>query len=202
MKNLSLILNALLIIAVGYLYIQEFTDDDDATEPSELTSISSGRLAYVNSDSLLAHYNYYEEVANALQEKRQSMEAEFTQRAQALQKQFDDYQRTYLNMTVPQARAVEEDLMNKRQELGAYQENITQQLMQEEAAITTNLYEKVSTYLKKYGDDKGLEIVFTYAPGSGLLYANDALDITNDVIAALNDEHQNATVSDQTDSEQ
>jgi len=201
-KNLSLILNALLIIAVGYLYIQEFTDDDDATEPSELTSISSGRLAYVNSDSLLAHYNYYEEVANALQEKRQSMEAEFTQRAQALQKQFDDYQRTYLNMTVPQARAVEEDLMNKRQELGAYQENITQQLMQEEAAITTNLYEKVSTYLKKYGDDKGLEIVFTYAPGSGLLYANDALDITNDVIAALNDEHQNATVSDQTDSEQ
>lgn len=202
MKNLSLILNIILILAVGYLYIEEFTDgDDQEVAAGTSTSVASGKLAYVNSDSLLTHYNYYEEVANTLQEKRATMEKEYTKRAQALQGQMNDYQRTYLNMTVPQARAVEEDLMNKRQELTIYQESITQQLMREEAAITAQLYENVSTYLKKYGDEHGLEIVFTYAPGSGLLYANDGLDITDQVIQALNEEYLKKDSTGGTDAE-
>lgn len=193
MKNLSLILNIVLLLAVGYLYIDEFSEEGELADAnSETTGMVSTKLAYVNSDSLLAHYNYYEEVAKALQEKRSQMEQQYGQRAQALQKQVDDYQRTYLNMTVPQARSVEEDLMNKRQELGMYQESISQELMREEAEITSTLYENLSNYLKKYGDENELEIVFTYAPGSGLLYANDALDITDEVIQALNEQHSNA----------
>ena len=156
---------------------------------SDMAATSGGKLAYVNSDSLLAHYNYYEEVAAALQEKRSSMESDYNRRAQALQGQVDDYQRTYLNMTVPQARAVEEDLMNKRQELAVFQESVRQELMREEAEITTILYENVSKYLKQYGDENGLEIVFTFTPGSGLLYANEALDITDIVIESLNEEY-------------
>lgn len=189
MKNLSLILNIILILAVGYLYFDEFTDDDQESGESTTDVVTSGKLAYVNSDTLLARYNYYEEVAGALEDKRSSMQQQYAKRAQALQGQVNDYQKTYLNMTVPQARAVEEDLMNKRQELAIFQESMTQELMQEEAKITSQLYENVSKYLKQYGDEHGLEIVFTYSPGSGLLYANNALDITDQVIEALNKEH-------------
>lgn len=193
MKNLSLILNIVLILAVGYLYINEFTEGDDyaKTEGTSGPRASTGKLAYVNSDSLLAHYDYYTVVATALQEKRSQMEGDYNQRARALQTQMEDYQRTYLNMTVPQARAIEEDLMNKRQELGIFQESVTQQLLQEEAEITANLYNNVSEYLQQYGDENNLEIVFTYAPGSGLLYANNALDITDIVIEALNENYLN-----------
>lgn len=190
MKNLSLILNIILVLAVGYLYFEEFTDQDDDNDfKAESSEVIAGKLAFVNSDTLLAHYNYYEDVANALQKKRSSLEKQYTRQAQALQGRVDDYQRTYLNMTVPQARAVEEDLMNKRQELAIFQESITQQLMREEAQITNQLYDNLSSYLKKYGDENGLEIVFTYSAGSGLLYANDALDITQEVIDALNEEY-------------
>ena len=126
MKNISLILNIVLFIAVGYLYFQQFTSNEAEIPANNgaATSVSSGKLAYVNSDSLLAHYNYYEEVAKTLQDKRALLEQEYNQRAQALQGQVDDYQKTYLNMTVPQARAVEEDLMGKRQELVVFQESV------------------------------------------------------------------------------
>ena len=200
MKNLSLILNIILIIAVGYLYFDEFSDNDESEGQEVVATLApSGKLAYVNSDSLLANYNYYEEVAQALQEKRSAMEGQFTKRAQALQGQVDDYQRTYLNMTVPQARAVEEDLMNKRQELAMFQESMNQELMREEAEITNQLFDNLSTYLKKYGDENGLEIVFTFTPGSGLLYANEALDITDQVIGALNEEYSNKEAAEEQD---
>lgn len=186
MKNLSISLNIILFIAVGYLYLAEFAEKEEVTKAEALVESAEAKLAYVNSDTLLARYHYYVDVAAKLDEKRQKLQGEYGRKAEALQKQFDDYQRTYLNLTVPQARAVEEDLMQKRQELAQYQEKITQDLMKEEADMTQQLYEKVANYLQDYGKNNELQIVFTYSAGSGLLYANDALDITDKVVQALN----------------
>jgi outer membrane protein len=188
-KNLSLILNAILIVAVGFLYYDEFSDDNDETNESvnqQDTAVENHSIAYVNSDSLLAKYHYYEEVSKQLELKRNKLQQEYTRRAEGLQKQIEDYQRTVSNLTIAQARAVEEDLGRKRQNLLQYQETISQELMKEEAKITQELYDKVSAYLKTYGEENNLQLVLTYSTGSGLLYANDALNITSQVIEGLN----------------
>lgn len=203
MKNLSLILNGILIIAVGFLYFEEFTDsDDDVNDVSEKRDLSTENLtiAYINSDTLLTNYNYYEDVSKKLDTKRLNLQQEYTRRAEGLQKQIEDYQRTVTNLTIAQARAVEEDLGRKRQNLMQYQETISQELMREEAAITQELYEKVATYLKAYGDENNLQVVLTYSAGSGLLYANDALNITDHVINGLNalEEGESVAESDTT----
>ena len=198
MKNLSLILNGVLIIAVGFLYYDEFSESDDAIESETKSEMSVKNLtiAYINSDSLLTNYNYYEEVSDKLDERRAKLQQEYTRRAEGLQKQIEDYQRTRTNLTIAQARAVEEDLGRKRQNLLQYQETITQELMREEAAITQELYDKVSSYLKKYGDENNLQVVLTYSAGSGLLYANDALNITDQVIEGLNSLAEGDSVTD------
>lgn len=189
MKNLSLILNGILIVAVAFLYYNEFAEvDDDTQTASDSSEISVDNLtiAYLNSDTLLTKYNYYEEVSKKLEVKRLKLQQEYTRRAEGLQKQIEDYQKTVNNLTIAQARAIEEDLGMKRQNLRQYQETISQELMKEEAAITQGLYEKVSSYLKTYGDEHNLQVVLTYSAGSGLLYANDALNITDQVISGLN----------------
>ena len=202
MKNLSLILNAILILAVGYLYIAEFTDNDDADDAVNSSGMSASDLsiAYVNSDTLLSKYSYYEEVSKTLEEKGQKLQQEYTRRAEGLQKQIEDYQRTMTNMTIAQARAVEEDLGNKRQNLMQYQESINQQLYQEQAKITQDLYEKVAAFLKTYGEDHGLQVVLTYTPGSGVWYANEELNITEQVVEGLNTEHETGSVLNPADS--
>jgi len=93
-------------------------------------------------------------------------------------------------MTISQARAVEEDLRKKQQNLMMYQEQLGQQLMQEEAGMNSDLYDKVSDYLQKHGKSQNLQIVLTYTKGSGVLYANDSLDITKEVIVGLNDAYK------------
>jgi outer membrane protein len=195
-KNLSLILNGILIIAVAFLYYDEFADSDDAEETSDTSELSleNVSIAYVNSDTLLTNYDYYGEVSEKLDAKRLQLQQEYTRRAEGLQKQIEDYQRTMTNLTIAQARAVEEDLGRKRQNLMQYQETISQNLMREEAAITQELYEKVSSYLKTYGDKNNLQVVLTYSAGSGLLYANDALNITDQVISGLNSLYEGDTL--------
>ncbi|MEN8249460.1 MAG: OmpH family outer membrane protein [Bacteroidota bacterium] len=190
MKNISLILNIILLIAVSFLYFNEFTDNDDKEELSEATSITSDLpIAYINIDTLLQHYDYYGEVSKKLDDRRDKLQVEYTRRAEALQKQIGDYQRTYTNMTMAQAQAVEQDLGRKQQELLQYQETIRQEILKEEAAITQKLYDEVAQFLKTYGEENGLKFVMTYSPGSTLMYANEDLEITSAVIEGLNAEY-------------
>ncbi len=204
MKNLSLILNVVLLLAVSFLYVEEYVLDDDGDGDATATATADDApdlaLAYINSDTLLARYRYYEEVSDKLEKKKKKLQQEYARRAEGLQKQFEDYQRTATNMTIGQARAVEEDLTRKRQNLLQYQETITQELMKEEAAITQELYDKVASYLKTYGEENNLQIVFTYSASSSLIYANEGLDITNQVIEGLNALHEGAAGANAADS--
>ena len=68
MKNLSLILNGILIIAVAFLYYDEFADSDnpeEAVNNNEL-SLENLSIAYVNSDTLLTNYNYTRKLVTSL----------------------------------------------------------------------------------------------------------------------------------------
>ena len=180
------------------MYYDEFTDSDEENENSVEIPAGNLAIAYLNSDSLLSNYNYYDEVSEQLEVERVALQKEYTRRAEGLQKQIEDYQRTVTNLTIAQARAVEEDLGKKQQNLLQYQETIRQQLMQKEASITRELYEKVSAYLKIYGEKNNLQLVLTYSAGSGLLYASDDLNITDQVIEGLNNNKEQASATDST----
>ncbi len=191
MKNLSIILNVVLLIAVGYLYIAHFSKNveiksaEAGDENKEVFQNLS--IAYIDSDSLLTKYELTKEIETKLATKQGKFEKEYQNRAQGLQQEISDFQRTAANLTVAQGKALEESLMKKQQNLMRYQESLTQQLRQEEAELNEELYENVSAYLKEYGKENNLELVLTYSRGSGVLYANEQLDISDDVIKGLNE---------------
>nr|WP_236587854.1 OmpH family outer membrane protein [Marivirga aurantiaca] len=144
-------------------------------------------IAYIDSDSLLTKYELTKEIEEKLATKQEKFEKEYQNKAQGLQQEISDFQRTAANLTVAQGKALEESLMKKQQNLMRYQESLTQQLRQEEAKLNEELYNNVSEYLKEYGKKNNLELVLTYSRGSGVLYANEQLDISNDVIKGLNE---------------
>jgi outer membrane protein len=189
-KNLSIVLNVILAIAVVVLYVLHFTDkNSDATSTESATTSGQTDLsvAYVNSDSLLSNYDYFSDLEKKFMERRDKLNAEYQNRAEGLQREISDFQNTAGNMTISQARAVEEDLRKKQQNLMMYQEQLGQQLRREEAEMNSDLYDQVSEYLQEYGKNKNLQLVLTYTKGSGVLYANDSLNITEEVIVGLNE---------------
>lgn len=191
MKNLSLILNIVLLVAVIFLYVLHFSGRRvDSNASSADTSTMNLKLAYINSDSVLKHYDYLKINRDQLESKSKKMDQEYRNRAQGLQNEITAYQRNVSSMTLGQARGAEEDLGKKQQNLQLYQQTLQQQLMQEEAKLNKELYDRITTFLKKYGQERGLQVVLKYDPSSDVLYGRENLDITPDVIKGLNEGFQ------------
>lgn len=192
MKNLSLALNVVLIFAVGFLYYKQFSGAPAAAQKSgnDSTSVFTDvSIAYVNSDSLLAKYNYMNDIQDQLDKHQAKLEKEYQNRAEGLQNEIEDFKRTANTMTIAQAKAQQQNLQQKQQNLYQYQQSLSQQLAEHQADLTNKLYDKVAEYLKGYGKKHNLQVVLTYTKGSGVLYANDSLDITNAVVEGLNKEY-------------
>jgi outer membrane protein len=192
MKNLSLILNAILLVAVGVLFFLHFSGGKAASGTagsSSSTPIGDVKIAYINSDSVLQHYEYLKANRVQIEEKTKKIEQEYRNRAQGLQNEIAAYQRNVTNMTLGQVKAVEEDLGKKQQNLQLYQQSLSQQLMEEESKLNKELYDRVTAYLKKYASEKNLHFVLKYDPTSDVLFAGEALDVSDDVIKGLNAEY-------------
>jgi outer membrane protein len=204
MKNISLILNVILIVAVGVLYYLHFSGGKKHTSPDAVVVPGDLKIAYINSDSVLKHYEYFKENKDRLEAKGKKLDQDLRNRAQGFQNEYEAYQRNVANLTIGQAKALEEDLTKKQQNLQLYQQSLSQEMSNEEAKMTQDLYTKVTDFLKTYGQEKGLQIVLKFDPGSDVLFGVDALNITKDVTAGLNEsfkkEKANPTKKDSTSS--
>lgn len=189
MKNISLVLNAVLLVAVGVLYFLQFSGSKSASSANG-ASVKNVSVAYVNSDTVLKYYEYVKVNRDRLEGKGKKLDQELKNRAQALQGEFESYQRNVSSMTIGQARAVEEDLGKKRQNLQMYQESLNQEMLVEQDKMTKELYEKITGYLKTYGKERGLQAVFKFDASSDLLYGGDSLDISKEVVKGLNEAYK------------
>jgi outer membrane protein len=191
MKNLSLILNGVLIIAVGVLYYLHFSYQKDATLSAEVMptgKMTSASLVYINSDSLLNNYVYYKNLKTSLEDKAKKSEAELQSKSSALQNETQIYQQKAQTgaITREQAQATEEGLMKKQQQLVARKEELGRQFGEEEQKLTEQLYIRINAYLKKL--NKATNYKFVFSKSGGILFANDSLDITKQVTEGLNKE--------------
>ena len=74
MKNFTLGLNIVLVVAVGILFYLHFSGAKGANSPTTSTkSVPSGnfRIAYFEGDSVQTQFEYFKEIQNQLQAKGQ-----------------------------------------------------------------------------------------------------------------------------------
>jgi outer membrane protein len=192
-KYFSIILNLILLTAVVVLFILFFSEKNSSSagpgaEGMASDTIMPGKVSivYINEDSLLENYAYFKELAANLESKRKNLETDYTSKAQGLQTEISNFQRNAGNMTMSQARAVEEDLVRKQQNLMRYQETLAQDMMKEETDVNQKLYQKVTEYVSGYARENGYTVVLNYKPGSVLLYGHKGMDVTGKVVDGLN----------------
>lgn len=192
MKNLSLVLNIVLLVAVAVLFYLHFAGPKKASSTSSGDSqvIGDLKIAYINSDTVLKYYEYLKVNKDKLESKTKKMTDDYRNRVMSLQNEIQAYQRNVSSMTLGQARSAEEDLGKKQQNLQMYEQSLQQQLMQEEQKLNKELYDRITAFLKGYGKDNGLQVVLKYDQSSDVLYGGEPLDISQDVIKGLNEQYQ------------
>jgi outer membrane protein len=190
MKNISLILNAVLFVAVGVLFYLHFAASANHATTASTVAPGDLKMAYINSDTVLKYYDYFKVNRGKLEAKSKKLDQELRSRAQSFQNDYESYQRNVGSLTIGQAKAIEEDLTKKQQNLRMYQESLSQELATDEGKMNVDLYAKITAFLKKYGEEKGIQLVFKFDPSSDVLYGGSGLDVTQDVITGLNEAYK------------
>ncbi|MEI9921722.1 MAG: OmpH family outer membrane protein [Bacteroidota bacterium] len=188
MKNASLILNVVLLVAVVVLFILHFTQKPSGGGASGMNFTPSDvKVAYVNYDTLLKYYDFVKIGRDKLDAQAKSYDAQLLARQTSLQREVQAYQQGANNLTRGQAIALEEDLQKKGQNLQLFQQSLSQQLEEERSKVVEQLHTKLTDYLKTYSKERGIAAVLKFDRESDVLYAGDSLDISKDVIKGLND---------------
>lgn len=189
MKNASLILNVVLLVAVVVLFVLHFSGKSTggSTYSGGSSTPSNLKVAYVNQDTVLKYYEYVKVNIAKLEAKEKQLDQALQARQQTLQREVQQYQAGANNLTRGQAIAIEEDLQKKGQNLQMFQQQASQEMMEEQARISEELHDKITTFLESYSKERGIEVILKLDRNSDVLYAGDSLDISRDVVAGLNE---------------
>ena len=193
MKNLSLGLNIVLIIAVAFLYYLHFSGKnktengpDSSPEKIKIVPVSAGGIVYVNSDSLIDQYDLFKTKRKELESSQDKIKNELKIQGEKLQHDIEEYQQTAGGMTDQQRKTKEEDLTLRQQQFVSRRDEALARLDKEQEKSQEELYDKIGKYLKEFNKDKNYQFILGYQKGGGILFANDSLNVTRQVIDGLN----------------
>ncbi len=195
MKNLSVVLNSILLIAVVVLFVLHFSSEKVEGEGASESSVKgtvSFPLAYINTDSLLLKYDYAKLLKEKMLKKEESSRADFNEKAKVFQQDLREHQRKLQNngyLSLERAKKEEQRLAKANQDLQDLNTRLTNELMAEQNKINAELRDTLISYLKEYNKTKGYKVILSNTMGDNILYSEDGVDITNDIIKALNDRY-------------
>ncbi|HOJ89960.1 MAG TPA: OmpH family outer membrane protein [Saprospiraceae bacterium] len=196
MKLINWILHAISLIAIIYLFTQRnCCSVDSKTGMATSTNLESTQantnfpVAFFYSDSLLSNLGFFKENEKALKKKQESMAAELKNKELSFQKELQGLQENAQNMTRKEMETAQERLGKMEQELMQKKEKLSIQLAEEASEFNEKLHSKVTSYLKEINASGQYKYVFSLQREGNIFLADDALDITPQMIKGLNEKY-------------
>lgn len=198
MKNVSLILNAVLVLAVVVLYILVLSDRKKGGQPGQFmindsTMVGTLPVAYINVDSLLINYQFAKESNEALMKKQEDSRLDLNVKANQLRGEMAEFQRKLENNAfLSRERAEQEQsrLMKKEQDLQQLNAKLSNDLLVSQQKMSEQLRDTINAFLKSYNKDKKYQVILSNTSNDNILLAEEGYDITSEVIELLNERYQ------------
>ena len=190
-------IEAILAVAIIILFVFQFSDNKKSSGANTVVSENretSGEImpmAYIDIDSLMSNYTYSIDLNEQIAKRVENSRANLTERIRKLQAEAAEFQRKYeTNSFLSQERAIaeQERLMKKQEDLQALELKMSQELGEEEMRLGEELRNTIISQLREYNKGKGYHIVYG-KKNDNILYADDAYNITAEVIEFLNRQH-------------
>ena len=187
-NNVNYVIQGILAIAVIILFVMYFSGKKSNTPAMRSATAESGEqiagfpVAYINVDSLLLKYNFSIDLNEQILKKQENARANYTQKARSLQSEAEEFQYKLQNGAFATRERAEQELDSR----------LTQELMEQTQAMNEQLRDTVVHYLKQYNQGKGYQIIFSNTAGSPIFLADDAYNITNEIVEYLNKRYSGA----------
>ena len=150
-------------------------------------------IAVVNMDSISSQYKFAQEIREALEKDASAHQTRLQGKGAALQKAAADFERRMrINafVSAEAQQAEQQKLIRMQQEGQALSAELSEKLALKQQSLLEDMMKSIREQLKDYNKDGRYKLILTKV-GDNILYAEGALDITEDFIKYLN-EHYNA----------
>ena len=196
MKNLSLVLNIILLLAVAYLFYYDFSGKKTSEVAAKINSSyklgdsNSFRppLAYVELDSLNEKITFIKERRKELEAEMKAIEQEQENGYRGLQAQKDNFLKKGASITEEEAQVFQNKLIEQQQKIDGRKQELSQKLNEKSFGIMEGIQKKLKDFLADYNKDKKYMYIFTTGTGLDyMVFKDSTLNITNDVIKGMNE---------------
>ncbi len=194
MKNLPIIVSAIaLVVAVIAIIGKPSGNTTTANESSESANVN--KIAYVNLDTLVDAYDYYNDEKTALLKWQNEKSVSLDSRYKALQRKAMELQKKVNDrmMTPTTAQKKGEQLAYQEQEIMRDKQTYEYQMMEKNQQLSLAVYDSIKNYLQIYNKDKGYNLILSNDTlGTSILLAGSNMNITKDIVTALNERYRSA----------
>jgi outer membrane protein len=195
MKKLTVILFVVLFLAVAVLYFFQFKGNNKAAkaDASGSVNVMPGQgIVYVNLDSVIFNFKMFTDRKDELMSKQKNAEAELNSKGTLYQNGVKDYQDKVNKGLITRARAaeVEQGLLQQQQELVTLRDKLQSNLVDEEQVMNRQILDYITRFIEDNKAQYNYQFVLGKSFGGPVLYSNSSLEITQQLLAALNKKYQ------------
>lgn len=191
MKSMKYVLNGFLALAMVLMFTQctGNKSDNTANTPAIVSGPVNMKIAYVEIDSLLTKYRFWNDLNEIMIQKEENIRTTLNERAKELDAEMREFQRKLENNGfASRERAEQENLRisKKQRDLQQLQEKLTNELQTENQKNSLQLRDSINSFLKVFNKDKGYSLIISNTGFDNLLYADKAFNITDEIVEGLN----------------
>lgn len=194
------IVNCILLVGLILLYIFHFTGigakghslaNADAKAPIA-TGEGGIKIAYVNTDTLMEKYQYAIDLQKEIQNFQTAKENSYKQQMAQFQKDYEAYVKGGgENMTLAQQQAKEKELSERMQRLQSLEGELAQQIQEKTLTEGEKMTRAVYNFIREYNaQNQQFDLILARSfSSSPILYGNEGMDITDEIVNGLNEEY-------------
>ncbi|MFC4262074.1 OmpH family outer membrane protein [Ferruginibacter yonginensis] len=194
MKQLSIGLNVVLLVAVVFLYIKVFGGKSDTTPskvvnaPTNNNGLTSRNIAFVELDSLNERIGFIKSRRQQLEAEQRGIESEWQNGYRGLENRKNEFLKKGNAITQQEAEKFQNELYQQQQQIDERKQAATQKLSDKSYQFMDDIQKRLKDFLAEYNKDKKYQYILTIGTGFDyMLYKDTTLNITNEVVAGMND---------------
>ena len=198
MKNTPLILSiiAVVVAVAGTVWAvvqnpkSERTVSSDPSDSTYVAKATSG-IVYIDLDRIVQEYDMASDLGAVVETRVKNIQDEVNRRGKQLENEMIEFQNKINKglITRSVAEVQGQELQQKQAQFNEYATQKNNEVIEEQTVMMNQIADAIQTFMDKYNEEKKYTMILTNQSGVPVISADPSLDITDDVIARLNEDY-------------
>jgi len=154
-----------------------------------LSSCTQTNIAYIDVETVMKEYKAMNDLESEAALRQQEMASELEALQGPFQAKVEEYYKNQASMSASKRAEAEQALQQEGQMIQGRQQQASQLLQQENLAKSEVLIKKMDSVVAEYAKSKAFSIVFGTQGNGTVMYGDEGLNISSDIVSALNENY-------------